>query len=356
MVASEKSTVKKLKEEALVQLGAVQNTGDLEAFRIAYLGRKGKVPGFLRTVANLPVADRKTAGSEGNMLRVLLEEKAAELEKKFAGGVRAVRGLGEVLDVSRPGKRVARGHTHVLSQVFNDIRSIFLHMGFSAVDGPEIESEWYNFDALNIPTDHPARDMQDTLWLKTTRNTNVHKTQTSKERLLLRTHISGIQVRYMEKHEPPFRVYYEGRAFRRDATDATHDIQFHQMEILYVDKQLSVSNFKFIIEKFLREFFKKDVRIRLRPAYFPFVEPGFEIDMTCVRCGGKKCTLCTTGWVEICGAGMVHQNVFKAAGYVPGEWKGIAFAFGVERLAMLKYRIPDIRLFMSGDLRFIEQF
>ena len=174
--------------------------------------------------------------------------------------------------------------------------------------------------------------------------------------MLLRTHISGIQARYMEAHEPPFRIYYEGRAFRRDATDATHNTQFHQMEILYVDKTLSVANFKFIIEKFLREFFNKDVRIRLRPAYFPFVEPGFEIDMTCVRCGGKKCTLCATGWVEICGAGMVHQNVFRAAGHIPGEWKGIAFAFGVERLAMLKYRIPDIRLFTDGDMRFIEQF
>ncbi|MDP3963827.1 MAG: hypothetical protein Q8Q39_05015, partial [bacterium] len=220
----------------------------------------------------------------------------------------------------------------------------------------------------------PAREMQDTFWLKQSggkvtedksdkvigkdilNNSSIHSVTPSLQHFLLRTHISGIQVRHMEKHQPPFRIYYEGRAFRRDATDATHDYQFHQFEILYVDKNLSVANFKFIIETFLKLFFKKDVKIRLRPAYFPFVEPGFEIDMTCVRCGGKKCTLCTTGWVEICGAGMVHSNVFRAAGYVPGEWTGIAFAFGVERLAMLKHQIPDIRLFFSGDLRFIEQF
>ena len=160
----------------------------------------------------------------------------------------------------------------------------------------------------------------------------------------------------MEKHTPPFRIYYEGRAFRHEATDATHGVEFHQIETLYVDKNASVANFKYIVESFLSTFFKKDMKVRLRPAYFPFVEPGFEIDMTCIRCGGKKCTLCTTGWVEIAGVGMVNQAVFRAAGYIPGEWKGIAFAFGVERLAMLKYNIPDLRLFYSGDLRFIEQF
>ena len=349
--------VKKLEKEALAELKNVKNSSDLEVFRVGYLGRKGKVSLFLRGVASLPLAKRKEAGMTGNVLRKTLEDRISELEKKLGREpslAKTPKNAG--LDVTRPGKRIALGHVHILSSTLKDIRDIFVRMGFEAVQGPEIESEWYNFDALNIPKDHPAREMQDTFWLKTAQNTNVHKTQTSKERLLMRTHISGIQVRYIEKHQPPFRIYYEGRAFRRDATDATHETQFHQMEVLYVDKKLSVANFKAIIEQFLKAFFKKDIKVRLRPAYFPFVEPGFEIDMTCVRCGGKKCTLCTTGWLEIAGAGMVHQNVFRAAGYIPGEWQGIAFSFGVERLAMLKHRIPDIRLFFGGDLRFIEQF
>ncbi|MDO8558562.1 MAG: phenylalanine--tRNA ligase subunit alpha [bacterium] len=358
--------IKKLENDATVELKKVKDLHGLEAFRIAYLGRKGRIPLFLRSVAELPLAKRKEAGMAGNALRGALEARVLKLEKELGRkfsfikapkgvGLRAGRSFNKGLDVTRPGKRIELGHAHILSNTLKDIRDIFVRMGFAAVLGPEIESEWYNFDALNIPEDHPAREMQDTFWLKQTADTKKQKTN-NKERLLMRTHISGIQVRYMEKNQPPFRIYYEGRAFRRDATDATHETQFHQMEILYVDKKLSVANFKAIIEQFLKAFFKKDIRVRLRPAYFPFVEPGFEIDMTCVRCGGKKCTLCTTGWLEIAGAGMVHQNVFRAAGYIPGEWQGIAFSFGVERLAMLKHRIPDIRLFFGGDLRFIEQF
>lgn len=352
--------ISKIKKEALTTLEKIGNSKDLSQFRVTYLGRKGKVPMFLRGIAQLPQAKRREAGSAGNALRMLLEDRVRDAEKRlFHKEAPTVSGAANALDTSRPGKKVSLGHAHILSQTLAETRHIFVSMGFAAVDGPQIESEWYNFDALNIPKDHPARDMQDTFWLRQKEIQNPKsKIQSSDPRthLLLRTHISGVQVRYMEQHQPPFRIYYDGLAYRRDATDATHDYQFHQFEILYVDKQLSVANFKYIIETFLRRFFKKDVKIRLRPAYFPFVEPGFEIDMTCVRCGGKKCTLCTTGWVEICGAGMVHQNVFRAAGYVPGEWTGIAFAFGVERLAMLKHRIPDIRLFFSGDLRFIEQF
>lgn len=347
-------SIAELKKEALKKLEGVSSPGALEALRREYLGRKGKLSLFLRGLSALPLAKRRGVGGEGNELRRLLESAIAEKSARL-DSLPQRSGSREFFDVSRPGKRPARGHIHVLSQTFTAIREIFSRMGFSAVDGPEVESEWYNFDAVNMPKDHPARDMQDTFWLRQPLGEG-SKPLDAKHRLLLRTQLSGIQVRYLEKHPPPFRIYYEGRAFRPEATDATHGLQFHQMEVLYVDRHLSVANFKAIIEQFLREFFRKDLGVRLRPAYFPFVEPGFEIDMTCVRCGGKRCTLCATGWVEIAGAGMVHPNVFRAAGCAPHEWTGIAFAFGIDRLAMLKHRIPDIRMFFEGDLRFIEQF
>jgi len=238
-------------------------------------------------------------------------------------------------------------------------------MGFSIVEGPEIETEWYNFDALNIPKDHPARDLWNTLWLR----------QNNRPRLLLRTHTSPVQVRYMEKNQPPLRIIVPGRVFRHEATDASHEVNFYHLEGLMVDKaysrqsrdgssesliqnrDVSVANFKAIIQKFYQKFFEKNVEIRLIPCYFPFTEPSFEVDITCLACGGKGCPACQkTGWMEMMGAGMVHPNVFKNSGLNPKEWQGFAFGMGLDRLAMMKYKINDIRLFYSGDLRFLEQF
>ena len=230
---------------------------------------------------------------------------------------------------------------------------IFEQMGFSVVEGPEIESEWYNFDALNVPKDHPARDAWNTLWLKPQNQ----KSKVKSQKLLLRTHTSPMQARYMEKHNPPLRIIVPGKVFRYEATDPSHEFQFYQVEGLMVDKDINVSHLKAVVKEFLKRFFQKDIDVRFRPDYFPFTEPSFEIAMTCLVCGGKGCPACKqTGWLEMAGAGMVHPNVFRAVGYNPQEWQGWAFGFGWDRLTMMKYKIPDIRLFNSGDLRFLQQF
>jgi phenylalanyl-tRNA synthetase alpha chain len=258
----------------------------------------------------------------------------------------------ERIDVTAPGLEAALGHLHPITQLEHKIENIFTAMGFSVVDGPEAESEWYNFDALNIPADHPARDMQDTFWLEPI-------SEQQKERYLLRTHTSAVQAHYMEKHQPPFRIIIPGRIFRNEATDASHEHTFHQFECLMVDEEgeVSVATFKYIAETFFSKFFAKKVNLRLRPSFFPFTEPSFEFDISCVLCDGDGCPVCKqSGWLEIGGAGMVNQKVFEAAGYKRGKYQGFAWGFGVTRLAMMQYKISDIRLLMSGDLRFIRQF
>jgi len=253
--------------------------------------------------------------------------------------------MGKVLkfDITVPGERIIGGHLHPLTLVRRKIEEIFQAMGFSIVEGPEVETEWYNFDALNIPKDHPARDVWDTFYLK--------------KGGLLRTHTSPVQVRYMQKHQPPFRIIVPGRIFRHEATDASHEINFYQVEGLMVGKEISASNFKAIIQEFLSRFFDKRIAIRLRPSFFPFTEPSFEVDIKCLVCGGRGCSVCSrTCWLELIGAGMVHPNVLKAGGINPRNWQGFAFGLGMDRLAMMKYKIDDIRLFYSGDLRFLQQF
>jgi len=239
-----------------------------------------------------------------------------------------------------------QGHIHLMSQMIAEIGRIFSKLGFEIVDGPEMETEFYNFDSLNIPADHPARDMWDTFWLKPK---NAGK--------LLRTHTSPVQVRYMEAHKPPFAIICPGKVFRYEATDATHETQFFQAEGLMVGKDISLANMKWVLGKFFAKFFGKDIEIRFRPSFFPFVEPGVEIDMSCFKCEGKGCGLCKqTGWIEIMGAGMVHPKVLENAGVNPREYQGFAFGVGIERLTMLRYGIDDVRLFYSGDLRFVNQF
>jgi len=243
-------------------------------------------------------------------------------------------------------KETPKGHMHPITQVINDIAHIFYELGFEITEGPELETEYYNFDTLNIPKNHPSRDMWDTFWLKPENSDK-----------LLRTHTSPVQVRYMGKNKPPFAILAPGKTFRYEATDATHEAQFHQVEGLMIGKNISVAHLKGVLEKFLQSIFGKEVHIRLRPSYFPFVEPGFEVDVSCFKCGGNKCSLCkNTGWIEIMGAGQVHPKVLNGVGIDPRRWCGFAFGVGVDRIAMLKYSIPDIRMFYNGDLRFINQF
>ncbi len=257
------------------------------------------------------------------------------------------------------------GHIHPLTRVIRKINDIFSEMGFSLIDGPEIETEYYNFDALNVPKDHPARDMWDTFWLKRKDKSEIRNSkfetnsnfQIPNSKLLLRTHTSPVQIRYMENNKPPLRIISVGKTFRYEATDATHEAQFHQVEGLFIDKGITLANLKYVIKEFFEKFFEEKIELRLRPSYFPFVEPGVEVDISCFKCGGNKCSVCKhSGWIEVMGAGMVHPEVLKNVGLDPEEWKGFAFGGGVDRLAMLKYGIDDIRLFYNGDLRLVNQF
>jgi len=250
-------------------------------------------------------------------------------------------------------RELEKGHIHPLTQVMARIVDILGELGFVVAEGPEVETEFHNFNALNVPPDHPARDMQDTFWLKP-----------ADARKLLRTQTSAVQIRYMEKNDPPIRIVVPGKIFRNEATDATHEAQFHQIEGLYVDKNVTLAHLKGTLEYFLKKLFGENVKMRMRPSFFPFVEPGIEVDVSCTGCAGEGrkvcgslCSMCkSTGWIEIMGAGMVHPNVFKAVGIDPKEWKGFAFGIGADRLVMLKYGIEDIRHLYSGDIRFLNQF
>jgi phenylalanyl-tRNA synthetase alpha chain len=242
-----------------------------------------------------------------------------------------------------------QGHIHPLSLVVNEVSTVLAELGFEVADGPEIETEHYNFDALNVPADHPARDMQDTFWLKAL--------SANKERLLLRTQTSSVQVRYMEKHTPPLRIVVPGKVFRNEATDATHEAQFYQVEGLFVDKDVSLAELKGTLTYFLRRIFGEETQIRFRPSFFPFTEPSVEVDASCWQCKTKGCALCKgAGWIEMGGAGMVNPKVFEACGIDPKVWRGFAFGFGIDRLVVLKYGLPDIRLSYTGDLRVVNQF
>ncbi|GMQ95459.1 MAG: hypothetical protein BMS9Abin13_574 [Patescibacteria group bacterium] len=239
----------------------------------------------------------------------------------------------------------AQGHLHPLTTLIREVSGIFVSMGFEVADGPEIEDEYHNFDALNVPKDHPARDMQDTFWVK------------GKEGTVLRTHTSPVQIRYMETHKPPFNIIVPGKVFRHEATDVMHELQFYQIEGLAVGKDISLAHLKGVLDTFLKKLFGDDIKIKLRPGYFPFVEPGVEIDMRCARCKGHGCSSCKgSGWIEVLGAGMVHPNVLNNVGVDPREWSGFAFGVGIDRLVMLKYGIPDVRMLYAGDLRLVDQF
>ncbi len=325
----------------------LEKTGDLKELNEIfnkYLGKgKGELTLVLRSLGKLPKAEKIKIGREANDLKKILRIQFDQKEKSLKEKLHKEAEEREWIDVSAPGKKPLFGHLHPLTIAGRKIEEIFQGMGFSVVEGPEMETEWYNFDALNIPKDHPARDLWDTFYLK--------------NGLLLRTHTSPNQIRFMEKNQPPLRIIVPGRIFRHEATDASHESNFYQVEGLMVGKDISIANFKAIIQEFFKRLFGKPVEIRMRPSYFPFTEPSFEVDMTCLNCNGKGCSACSqSGWMEMMGAGMVHSNVLKAAGLNPKNWQGFAFGMGMDRMTMMKYKINDIRLFYSGDLRFLNQF
>lgn len=335
--------ISNVKNKAFEEIKTAKTSQDVFDLRVKYLGRKSELNEVLKGLKDLSPEEKKTIGPLANAAKIEMEKALMEAEKRIKAG--SFDAEAERIDITIPGKKIEQGHLHPISLIQNEIEDIFIGMGFEIADGPEVETEWYNFDALNMPKNHSARDMQDTFWID------------SQKGILPRTHTSNVQVRYMEKHKPPFRIIAPGRIFRHEATDSTHEHTFHQFEALVVGDDINVANFKYIAEQFFSCFFNTDINVRLRPSYFPFTEPSFEFDISCTMCGGKGCSGCkNAGWIELGGTGMVNQNVFVAAGYPRNKYQGFAWGFGLERLAMMKYKIDDIRLFYSGDLRFIKQF
>jgi len=337
--------IKEIKDKAVASIEASKNSDELFNLEKEFLGRKSEFNNILKGLKDLSEEERRKVGPAANSAK---NEIAQALEKKRQELLASSFEYdAEKIDVTIPGTKQPIGHLNPISIVQKEIVDIFTSMGFEIADGPEIVSEHYNFDALNMPPTHPARDMQDTFWIKS---------EGLKEKILPRTHTSSVQVKYLENHKPPFRIIAPGRIFRNEATDASHEHTFHQFEALVVGENINVGNFKDIAQQFFSKFFGDNLQVRLRPSFFPYVEPGFEFDITCTVCQGKGCSVCKTGWIELGGAGMVNQSVFIAAGYERNKYQGFAWGFGLERLAMMKYKVDDIRLFHSGDLRFVEQF
>lgn len=327
-----------------------QSLAELQASEVQILGKKGELTLIMHGLKDLTAEEKKEIGPLSNQTKTTitqaLEKKRAGLEAKEI----EAKLKTDFFDITIPGTAYPTGHIHPLAQTQFEVENIFNNMGFAVMDGPEIESEYYNFEGLNIPGDHPARDMQDTFFLS-------DKNEEKHGRLVLRTQTSPVQIRTMEKYGAPLRVIAPGRTFRNEATDASHEHTFHQVEGLMIDKHISLANLKGVMTEFLTRLFKKEVKVRFRPGYFPFVEPGLELDFSCLLCGEKGCSVCKhTGWMEFMGAGMVHPNVLKAGGIDSTKYQGWAFGFGLERLVIMRYGIEDIRLFNSGDLRFLQQF
>ncbi len=328
-------------QAALDEITAARSGEALEQARVKFLGRKGLITQALRSLGSLPAEVRPQFGQEANRLKKLLEthlEEAHDRLKKAALQAEAATDL----DVTLPGRRLDLGRLHPITQIAREICDIFIRMGFQVVEGPEIETDYYNFEALNIPRDHPARDMQDTFYIS--------------DNIVLRTHTSPLQVRVMEQQQPPVRIIAPGKTFRRDS-DLTHTPMFHQVEGLLVDKDISFADLKGVLTVFVHEMFGSEVSLRFRPSFFPFTEPSAEVDIQCVICRGAGCRVCSqTGWLEILGSGMVDPEVFGFVNYDPEVYTGFAFGMGIERIAMLKFGIDDLRLFFDNDLRFLKQF
>ena len=334
--------LRSLKQSFLEEVSAVSETAELHQLKIKYTGRKGLVTAQLKALSLVSPAERPAFGKAVNELKDFVERTIEEKESSLKDIEKEKRLLAEKIDVTLPGKSAKPGTFHPLNQVLEEIKDIFVSMGFGMEEGPEIELDYYNFEALNIPRHHPARDMQDTFYVS--------------DDVVLRTHTSPVQVRVMEKKTPPLKIIAPGKVYRCDA-DISHTPMFHQVEGLMVDEGISFSDLKGVLELFIHSFFGKDTPVRFRPSYFPFTEPSAEVDIGCIFCAGKGCRVCkTTGWLEVMGCGMVNPKVFEMSGYASDAYTGFAFGMGVERLTMLKYSIDDIRLFYENDLRFLRQF
>lgn len=341
--------VEELASKAFGELDKVNDAKELEAWRVHYLGRRSPFIQILRSLSTLPLDERRVFGARANELKKALETSLAEKKRNLEQGL-ALSLQRESLDITLPGQQVPLGRLHPTTQILDEICDIFSNMGFQVVEGPEVEWEYYNFEALNMPADHPARDMFATLWVD-------FKTETGDNPMLLRTHTSPVQIRVMEKSRPPIRVIAPGRVFRYEATDATHEWMFYQVEGLAVDTNITLADLKGTLFEFARRLFGNDRKCRFRCDYFPFVEPGVEVAIDCSVCRGAGCRLCgNSGWIEILGAGMVHPEVLRRVNIDPEVYSGFAFGMGVERIPILRYGIDDIRLFYSNDLRFLRQF
>ncbi|OGW24890.1 MAG: phenylalanine--tRNA ligase subunit alpha [Nitrospirae bacterium GWC2_42_7] len=324
------------------EIEAAEDLTGLQQIKIKYTGKKGLLSAKMKSLSSIPPDKRPAFGSAINEVKNFIEDILTQREVLLKGKDKEKRLQSERLDISLPGKFIPFGNGHPIVQILEEIKDIFSSMGFDIEEGPEIELDHYNFEALNIPKDHPARDMQDTFYIS--------------DDVVLRTHTSPVQIRVMEKRKPPLQIIAPGKVYRCDA-DLSHTPMFHQVEGLMVDKDISFSDLKGVLELFIHSLFGKDTPVRFRPSYFPFTEPSAEVDIGCIFCSGKGCRVCkTTGWLEILGSGLVNPKVFEMAGYDPGEYSGFAFGMGVERITMLKYSIDDIRLFYENDLRFLRQF
>ncbi|MBQ9416447.1 MAG: phenylalanine--tRNA ligase subunit alpha [Clostridia bacterium] len=330
-----------LKEEALKSIE--DESADMEEVRVRFLGKKGKLTSILRNMGSLSPEERPRIGQIANEVRASIEKMIQTRNETLKAKAMELRLKAEKIDVTMPGKAPAPGHLHPLARVQREMEDIFIGMGFSIAEGPDVELDYYNFQALNIPEGHPARDTQDTFYIS--------------DKVLLRSQTSPVQVRVMEKQKPPIRIISPGRVYRSDALDATHSPLFHQMEGLVVDKGITMGDLKGMLETFAKRMFGDSTRIRFRPHHFPFTEPSAEVDVSCFVCGGCGCRVCKNeGWIEILGAGMVHPFVLSNCGIDPEEYSGFAFGMGIERVAMTRYGIDDIRLFTENDVRFLNQF
>jgi phenylalanyl-tRNA synthetase alpha chain len=344
------SDIDRLREDFLIELEQVVNEQDLQELRDRYLGRKrGAVAALLKSVSKAPSDQRPGLGRNANILKQEIGNALASRRKEIS----TTRTPTDSVDITLPGRVTVMGHRHPLTILREEIEEIFSGLGFEILQGPEIEDDYHNFEALNMPAEHPARDMQDTLYLE-----NPLRPQTGKHlATLLRTHTSGMQIRYMETHKPPIRIIAPGRVYRRDTPDLTHSPMFQQIEGLLVSENVTMADLKGTLESFLQKLFNADTKVEFRPSFFPYTEPSAEVFITCVFCQGNACPVCKkTGWLEILGSGMVHPAVFEAVGYDPEKYTGWAFGLGIDRIALLKYRVEDIRLFYENDLRLLEQF
>ena len=338
-----KEQLEKIKSEALAKIDASDALEKLNEIRVAYLGKKGELTTVLKSMKDVAPEERPKVGQMVNEVRALIEERLEETKTALARKAREEQMKREVIDVTLPAKKANTGHKHPNTIALEEVERIFVGMGYEVVEGPEVEYDLYNFEKLNIPKGHPARDEQDTFYIN--------------DSILLRSQTSPVQARVMEKQKPPIRMIAPGRVFRSDEVDATHSPSFHQIEGLVIDKHITFADLKGTLAEFARELFGEDTKVKFRPHHFPFTEPSAEVDVTCFKCDGKGCRFCKgSGWIEILGCGMVHPHVLEMCGIDPEEYTGFAFGVGLERIALLKYEIDDMRLLYENDIRFLKQF